>query len=40
MKALCVCANFGDPWSHDRELTEKKTLKNGDFWIENLLIRL
>ena len=36
-----MCANFGDPRSRDRELTHKqKTLKNDDFWLENLLIRL
>ena len=35
-----MCANFGDPRLRDRELTYKKTLKNGDFWLESLLIRL
>ena len=34
-----VCANFGDPRSRDRELTQKKK-KNGDFCLENLVIRL
>ena len=34
-----ICANFGVPRSRNRELTHKKTLKNGNFWLENLLIR-
>ena len=33
-----TCANFGNPRSRDRELTLKKTIKNGDFWLGNLLI--
>ena len=31
-------AKFGDSRSRDRELTHKKTLKNGDFWLESLLL--
>ena len=33
-----MCANFGDPRSRDRELRAKKTIKNGDFLFENLLL--
>ena len=33
-------ANFGDPRSCDRELRHHKKHKTGDFWFENLLIRL
>ena len=33
-----MCAIFGDPWSRDGDLRHKKNRKNGDFWIENLLI--
>ena len=35
-----MCANFGDPRSRDRKLRHQKTLKNGNFWPKNLLIRL
>ena len=35
-----MCANFGDPKSHDRELTHKKNIKNGNFWLENLFIHV
>ena len=34
-----MCANFGDPGLRYRELRHKKKLeKNGNFWVENLLI--
>ena len=35
-----MCAHFEYPRSRDRELRHKKTLKNGDFLLEKLLIRL
>ena len=35
-----MCANFGDLRSRDRKLRHQKTLKNGNFWPKNLLIRL
>ena len=35
-----MCANLGDPGSRDHELRHTKNIKNGDFWLENLLIRL
>ena len=35
-----MCANLGDSRPRDRKSTHKKTLKNGDFRLENLLIRL
>ena len=35
-----MCANFWDPRSRGRELRLIKNIKNGDFWFENLLIRL
>ena len=35
-----MCANFGDPRLRDGDLRQKKYKKNGDFWVENLLIRL
>ena len=35
-----MCANFGDPRSRDRKLTNKKNIKNRDFWLENVLICL
>ena len=35
-----MCANSGDPRSCDRQFTHKKEEKNGNFWVENLLIHL
>ena len=35
-----MCANFRDPRSRNRELRHKKKIENGDFWLENLSIRL
>ena len=35
-----ICAHFGDPRSRDRELKHQKALENGNFYLENLLIRL
>ena len=37
----CVmCANLGEPRSHDREFRHEKNTKKCDFRLENLLIRL
>ena len=35
-----MSANFGDLRSCGHELRHKKNIKNGDFWLENLLVRL
>ena len=35
-----MCANVGDPKSDCELRHTKKNIKNGDFWLENLIIRL